>query len=100
VTVIVLLLSVSMPTVASVLYSIAFNTACALMYSCWSLDMLLTLLLLLLLLCVCHCVCNSLDAFIVLSGAVLTAYVGITGLIRRMAKVSHAHFVPYSTLCV
>ncbi|KAG5191738.1 amino acid permease-domain-containing protein [Tribonema minus] len=27
----------------------------------------------------------SLDAFIVLSGAVLTAYVGITGLIRRMA---------------
>eukprot|EP00953_Heterococcus_sp_UTEX-ZZ885_P024824 13537-Heterococcus_DN1.PRE.3 len=29
----------------------------------------------------------SLDAFIVLSGAVLTAYVGITGLIRRMAKV-------------
>ncbi|CAN0154970.1 unnamed protein product, partial [Phaeothamnion confervicola] len=28
----------------------------------------------------------SLDAFVVLSGAVLTAYVGITGLIRRMAK--------------
>lgn len=28
----------------------------------------------------------SLDAFIVLSGAVLTGYVGITGLIRRMAK--------------
>lgn len=28
----------------------------------------------------------SLDAFIVLSGAVLTAYVGISGLIARMAK--------------
>ena len=28
----------------------------------------------------------SLDAFVVLSGAVLTAYVGITGLISRMAK--------------
>lgn len=28
----------------------------------------------------------SLDAFVVLSGAVLTAYVGISGLIARMAK--------------
>lgn len=28
----------------------------------------------------------SLDAFVVLSGAVLTAYVGITGLMARMAK--------------
>lgn len=28
----------------------------------------------------------SLDAFVVLSGAVLTAYVGISGLLARMAK--------------
>ena len=28
----------------------------------------------------------SLDAFVVLAGAVLTAYVGITGLLSRMAK--------------
>lgn len=28
----------------------------------------------------------SVDAFVVLSGAVLTAYVGISGLIARMAK--------------
>lgn len=28
----------------------------------------------------------SIDAFIVLSGAVLTAYVGMSGLVRRLAK--------------
>jgi hypothetical protein len=88
-----MLLSLSMSTVAAVLQRCIQRS----LRSGLHLLTLFYVLLTLLLICVCHCVCNSLDAFIVLSGAVLTAYVGITGLIRRMAKVRHVRFVRYST---